>query len=269
MRIIGSSLIGILLLLPSAALAAQTPDLQATYQVYAAGFHVADVQATFAIGPRRYDIQLRYHTTGVVGFFRHGHEFNEAIGRWAGNTPRPEDFEASGAWNGTRNLTRILYRAGEPLVERLVPAERRKREPVPRALQRNTIDTLSALALVIRSVERTGRCDDTAHTFDGRRASVISARTVGTDLLSRSDRSIYAGRALHCDFVGRMVAGFKYNEDTPADRRPLHGTAWLAPVMAGGPPLPVMMQFQTRWFGKANMYLTHLQPAPPQAIAEH
>jgi hypothetical protein len=269
MRFAAPSLLGILLLLPAAAPAQPTPDLQATYQVYAAGFHVADVQATFAIGPRHYDIQLHYHTTGLVGFFRHGHEFNEVIGSWAGGAPHPDAFEATGVWNGTHNVTQIVYRDGEPVVERLEPPEKRKREPVPAAFQRNSIDTLSALALVIRSVEQTGRCDDTAHTFDGRRASVIRASTVGMDILSHGDRSIYAGRALHCDFQGRMLAGFKYSEDTPADRRPLHGTAWLAPVMAGGPPLPVMMQFQTRWFGMAHMYLTHLAPAPAQAIAEH
>lgn len=258
-----------MLLVPGTAPAQPVPDLQATYEVYALGFPVARVQATFAIGPRHYTMQLAYHTTGLVGLFRRGHQFNEVIGTWVADHPRPEEFEATGAWNGNENLTRIVYRQDEPVVLRLVPPQRDEREPVPRALQLNSVDTLSALALLIRRVQDTGRCDTAVHTYDGRRASEISARTAGEDILPPTDRSVYQGRALHCDFVGQMLAGFKYHEDTPQDRRPLHGTAWLAPLVANAPPLPVRMQFETRWFGDASMYLTHIEQAPPRAVAEH
>ena len=42
-------------------------------------------------------------------------------------------------------------------------------------LQANTMDTLSALAELIRMVDATGRCEATAHTYDGRRAVAIEA----------------------------------------------------------------------------------------------
>ena len=45
-------------------------------------------------------------------------------------------------------------------------------------------------------------------TFDGRRAVEIQARTVGEELLEPTDRSSFGGKALHCDFSGRMVSGF-------------------------------------------------------------
>lgn len=53
-----------------------------------------------------------------------------------------------------------------------------------------------------------------------------------------------------------MVAGFRLGDDHARDSRPLRGSAWLAPVVSGGPPLPVRMSFETRWFGDATMYLT-------------
>jgi hypothetical protein len=47
----------------------------------------------------------------------------------------------------------------------------------------------------------------------------------------------------------------------------MHGSAWLAPVVAGGPSLPVRMAFETRWFGDAIMYLTSIGPASDLQIA--
>lgn len=277
MRLFVPSLLGFLLLAPAVVPAQPirdmppqaVPDLQATYQVYAAGFHVAEVQATFSIGRRHYHLQLAYHTTGIVGFFRRGHQFDEVIGTWVAGQPHPEAFTATGVWDGEQGVTRLLYRHDDPVVMRLVPPVEKERQPVPEALQQHSVDSLSAIALLIRRVQDTGRCEASVHTFDGRRASEISATTAGEQMLQHSDQSIYEGKALRCDFAGRMLAGFRFGEDAPENRRPLHGAAWLAPLQAGGPPLPVLMQFETRWFGEARMYLTHLQAASPQAVAQH
>lgn len=269
MRFAGTSLLGFLLLMPRAAPAQVTGPVEATYEVYAAGFHVAEVQATIDIAPRRYDMQLAYHTTGIVGFFHHGHQFNEVIGTWSGGAPHPQEFEATGTWGGNDRVTQIIYRHDDPLIERLVPPQDTEREPVPPALQQNAVDSLSALVLLMRRVQDTGRCEASVHTYDGRRASEISARTAGEQMLPQTSLSSWAGTALRCDFVGRMLAGFKYGEDTPEDRRPLHGAAWLAPIVPGAPPVPVRMEFETRWFGDAAMYLTQLHRAPPRAIAAH
>lgn len=268
MRVTAPSLLGLLLLIPSPAPAQELPELRATYEMYAAGFHVAEVEATFAIGPRRYDVQLAYHTTGVVGFFHRGHQTSVVMGTWRGDLPQPEEYSGTGVWDGVNRTTDILYRDGVPSVQRLEPPQDQEREPVPLALQQNTVDTLSALALLIRRVQDTGRCDTAVHTYDGRRASEISARTVGEEILPLADGSSYTGRALHCDFTGQMLAGFRH-DDGPSERRPLHGSAWLAPVQPHAPPLPVRMTFETRWFGDANMYLTDLKDVAPREVAAH
>ncbi len=90
---------------------------------------------------------------------------------------------------------------------------------------------------------------------------------MGEELLEPTDRSSFGGKALHCDFSGRMVAGFWLGDDRERDRQPLHGSARLAPVVSGGPRLPVRMSFETRWFGDATMYLTSIGPGSDSKVA--
>lgn len=268
MRRFAPSLLGLLLLIPTPAPAQDAPELNATYEMYAGGLHVAEVSASFSLTPTQYAIRLAYHTTGLVSLFRHGYQMNRVDGVWNRNLPQPEQFEGSGVWGGDDNATLIDYVNGQPVIERLVSPPADKREPVPPALQANSVDSLSALALLIHRVQTTGRCEASVHTFDGRRASEISARTVGEEILEPSSLSMFTGRAVRCDFVGQMLAGF-LDRSGPADRTPLHGSAWLATVIAGAPPVPVRMDFETRWFGEAHMYLTQLASVPQREVAVH
>lgn len=263
------NLLGLLLLLPVPAPAQEAPELHASYNMYSAGFHVAAVEAALGVGPRHYQLEIAFRTTGLVGFFHHGHQLSTIVGTWDAGQPLPQHFEAIGVWGGDDRLTLIDYLNGQPLIQRLVPPENTEREPVPVALQQNSADPLSALALLIRRVEDTGRCEASIRTFDGHRASQIEARTAGEEVLPPTDRSIFSGKALRCDFVSQMLAGFLYEDSTPYSRRPLHGAAWLARMVPGAPPVPVRMQFETHWFGDATMYLTQLGQTPPTEIASH
>lgn len=266
MRRFAPTLLGLLLLTPAPAPAQTAPDLQATYEMYADGLHVAQVTATFRLGATSYAIQLAYHTTGLVSLFRHGHQMNRVVGVWDRGQPAPEQFSANGIWGGQDNATLIDYVHHQPVIESLVTPPQDKREPVPETLQENSIDSLSALALLIRRVQQTGSCEASVRTYDGRRASVISASTGGEEILGPSGLSMFSGKALRCNFVGQMVAGFLYRDK---DHTPLHGSAWLATLAPGDPPLPVRMDFQTRWFGEAHMYLRQLASAPPTEVAAH
>lgn len=255
----GAGLFG--LMLPCAAFA-QAPvstspiALHASYKTYAAGIPVAEVDAGFSFGPWNYQMNLAWHTTGMVGVFFRGHQFDHVSGSWHGVQPVPSRFIGRGVWRGDNRTADIDYVQGKPIVRELVPPNAEEREPVPESLQANTIDTLSALAELIRVVGTTGRCETMARTYDGRRAVEIEAHTAGEEVLEASSRSSFSGKTLRCDFSGRLVAGFKFGDDRERDSKPMHGTAWLAPAVAGGPPLPVRMAFETRWFGDAMMYLT-------------
>jgi hypothetical protein len=257
-------------LLPCAALA-QTPvvpsALHATYETYAAGVHVAEVDTGLSFGPRDYQMNLSYHTTGLVGLFFRGHQFDRVNGRWRGQHAAPSEFIGQGEWRGVERLADIGYLDGRPTIRHLMPPNTDEREPVPDTLQANSIDTLSALAELIHVVQETGRCEATVRTYDGRRAVEIEAHTAGEEILAADRRSSFAGKTLRCDFKGRMLSGFKFDDNRERDSKPMHGTAWLAPVVPGNPPLPVRMAFETRWFGDAVMYLTGIGPGAGLRIA--
>ena len=250
----------------SCAALAQSPapapvTLRASYDTYAAGIHLAEVEAGIGIGPWSYQLSLAYHTTGMVGLFARGHQFDHVNGTWSGLRATPLRFVGEGTWRGIDRRVDIEYHDGKPVIRRLVPPNDAEREPVPDALQANTIDTLSALAELIKVVGATGRCETAVRTYDGRRASDIEAHTVGEEVLEPTARSSFAGTALRCDFSGRMLAGFMFGEDGERAGKPMHGSAWLAPLSAGGPPLPVRIAFETKWFGEATVYLTGTAPA--------
>ena len=230
--------------------------VHATYEIYALGLPIAHLRAEFLISSHDYRIDLSYQTTGLVGALFRGWQSSNVQGVWNGERPAPLRFSGDGFWRGHERHVLIDYQGGAPIIRTLVPPNEEEREPVPPALQVGAIDTLSAMALLIRQVERTGRCETEVATYDGRRLADIVARTGGDETLRASRWSVYGGTALRCDFEGRLRAGFLHGQDAATAERPLLGSAWLGQAVPGGPPLPVQLSFETRWFGHATMYLT-------------
>jgi hypothetical protein len=250
-----SIFLGMLAWLATPVQAATNETGRLSYDIYAAGLHVAEVEASFAIGPRIYQMDLSYHTTGLAGFFYRGRQVSAVNGTWQADHAQPASFVADGVWRGEDRIARIDYERGIPIIRQLIPPNEAEREAVPPALQAHSVDTLSALLELVQTVTRTGRCEQTARIYDGRRATELEAHTVGEEMLTHNGRSAFEGQALRCDFAGRIVAGFRFG-DTAAEMRPLRGSAWLARVTPDGPLLPVRMTYETRWFGDAMIYLT-------------
>jgi hypothetical protein len=197
-----------------------------------------------------------------VGFFRRSGTFSVAEGTWQRDHASPRHFRTEGTARSQPRITVMDYLGGQPLIRRLVPPNEGERETVPPGLQANSVDPLSALAELIRTVHRTGRCEGAGRIYDGRRASEITARTVGEETVPPSSRSVFAGRALRCDFVGQMIAGFNLGEGKKGASQPFAGSAWLAEVIPGTMKIPTRVQFETRWFGHTTLYLTAFGISP-------
>jgi len=241
-------------LLPCTAAAQKPVDL--AYATYAAGLNVLRLQAVLDETDSGYGLHVHYRTAGLFGFFLHSETDSMVQGVWdEDGDPDPLQFYSYGDIRGQPRRTLIRYRNGMPEVQLLQPPTDGERDPVPVSMQLHTMDTLSAMVLLIRHVASTGRCDGQVATFDGRRAARISAHTVGVEMLRPAHGSQFAGLALRCDFVGEETAGFKHGEDPDELRRKQHGSAWFARPLPGEPPLPVRIAFETRWFGAATCYL--------------
>lgn len=228
---------------------------QLSYDAYVAGLHVFTAQADVAIAARSYAVSLSYRTSGLYGALVRGDLHSVVEGRFIGDRPQPERFFSSGWWRGGPRETLIDYADGAPLIRTLVPPNASEREPVPAAMAQGAAEPLSAVAMLVRQLADTGRCDGAAKLFDGRRLSEISVRTAGPERLDPEGRSIFGGTAMRCDFEGRQLAGFLRDADASA-RRPQRGTAWLAPVLPGSPPMPVRLSFHLGFLGDVTMYLT-------------
>jgi hypothetical protein len=237
------------------------PGLRLHYQAYLAGFNVMEIHAGLAIGPRGYSVGLHFSTKGLIGAFLHGESRTLVEGAFQGAGVAPLRFVSAGVWRGQPRRVDITYRDGQPVVRTLVPADDGERDPVPPALQRNSVDTLSAIVLLLHAVVQSGQCTASATTFDGRRATMVSARTVGVELLPGDPHARFRGEATHCRIAGRQIAGFP--RDAGADdavRRPQVADVWFAGVTAGGAAVPVLMSFDTRFFGHMTVYLTEVLP---------
>ena len=244
-----------LLLVTTMAVAAPAGAVEAHYEAYAAGVDVISVDANIAVDAGTYRVAVGYRTVGAFGLLLRSAQQTTANGRFVADRAVPERFYSAGTLRGDPRVTQIDYSAGQPTLRQLSPPNDTEREPVPAAQQADTVDTLSAMAELIHRVNTSGRCDGRVMTFDGRRLSVLEARTEGPQPLEASSRSSFAGPTLRCSFVGRQLAGFLLGEDRERLARPQEGTAWFAATVPGGPMIPVRIAFRTRWFGEATMYL--------------
>lgn len=249
-----------LVLSPRLGLAA-APSLRLDYAAYVLGLRVMRIEARMMLTPDGYQVELKGESTGVLSALGTSNWLSTAEGKWAGSSAAPARYASAGVWRGTARRTEIVYPGGQPSVRVLEPLVDEPRDAVPDALRRGTVDTLSAMAALLRRVDGGGRCESEARVFDGRRLSTLSAVTVGIEVLSETGRSPFRGSALRCDVEGRLLAGFPRDGDAARLRRPQRGSAWFAATGPGEAPLPVRVTFETRWFGTATLYLVAATPA--------
>jgi hypothetical protein len=255
-----------LLLLPLKLHAAETGSFSADYTGYSHGLTVLKLTGSLTLTPGAYAAHVSFHTAGFIGFVVHSDNDSDVRGVFEGNQAVPSLFVGAGNLRGTKRRTRIEYKDGNPVVTLLTPPNERERTAVPIAETQHTIDTLSAAALLVRTVATTGHCDGSATTFDGRRLSILTSHTTGQVTLPKTDRSIFAGEALRCDFEGRQTGGFVTNENEDSLRKPRRGTAWLAPILPGAPPVPVRLIFDNKILGEVTLYLTAIHGADTGAV---
>jgi hypothetical protein len=226
------------------------------YTGYSHGFTVLKLAGSLNLSNTGYGAHVTFHTAGMASWMVRSENDSTVRGTFNGLHAVPVLFEGSGFFRGSNRVTEVAYEHGSPVVRRLVPPFEPNRAPVPPGDVTGTIDTLSAVVMLIHAVATDGRCDGTVNTFDGRRLARQTSVTFGQDTLTRVNHSMYDGPALRCDFVGQQLAGFVTNEDQAALRKPRKGSAWLAPILPGAPPVPVRVMFDNNLLGEVTLYLT-------------
>ncbi len=244
-----------LLLAAVPALAQPVPGLtELHFAGYAAGSKLVTVTATYDLAGPAYRVTTSFRTAGPAAALFPGGSDAVVTGKIVAGRPRPDRLVSRGVFRGETRVTQIDYANEIPNIRQMQPGPDEGRQPVPEALQAHTVDGLTAMGDLIRNVVTTGRCEGQDTIYDGRRLSKIDARTAGFDLLPPNARSSFSGPALHCAITARFVAGFMPDTDEQF-RKPQLATAWFAPLVPGGPPVPVRITIPTKWFGDASLYL--------------
>lgn len=248
-----ASLLLVTVLLPLGG--ARADAVRARYAAYAGAFNVAVLDTDWTITPAEYRVHMAFRTAGTLSAVYQAENDTTSEGRFVGDRAQPRRFYSWGHARGRQRVTLIDYPAGDPVVRQLVPPNEDEREPVPESAQARTVDTLSLMALLLRRMAASGRCDGRATTFDGRRLSDIVARTAGQEVVEASSRSTFTGPALRCDFEGRQTGGFSKDADPETVRRPQRGAAWFARIGPQEAWVPVRVQFEARTVGSVTLYL--------------
>ncbi len=263
----GHALLGLALLLAPAARANPPVSRVAlTFEAYAVGLHILNVQAFLGLGPWNYQVELSARTVGIARLLHPGQQVFTARGDWRDGDPVPDRYLSQGTWGGAPKHTLIEFDHGQPEVRVLEPANPPERAPVPPDLTGGSVDLLSALAALTKEVERSGSCALNLRLFDGRTLREITAHSAGEVNLPPSGRSSFAGPALRCDFAGRTLAGF-LRGDAETNDPEMHGSVWFGAPQPGGPKVPVRIGFATHLFGTATAYLTGAEEGAIQQAA--
>lgn len=249
------------LAVPLAAPASAQP-VRATYEVYAAGMTVLQLEAIFDVATEGYRVETRLRTRGMAAAIVPGEQVSRTEGRWEGALALPASHMSEGTWRGRVRRVALEWQARNPRIAALSPPNEDEREPVTEVQRQGTVDALSALAQLARTVRDTHRCEGSAAVFDGRRRSDYTATSQGREAIAPW-RGAWAGEALRCGFEGRQVAGFQRDQDANGRERgaPQAGTAWIASPYAGAPPIPVRIEIPSRWFGSATAVLLRAEPS--------
>lgn len=226
-------------LLPVSAAAAEEPvSLRLTYDAHIGGVRVMSIAALARFAAGAYDLEVASRTVGVVGW----------VGDWKGNSftkgavaeggLRPASHRADSMWRNEPRFVELTYGADRSVsVSADPPPDKDGREPVPEAMTRGTVDTLTAIMGLVRSFGADGKCAGAYPAFDGRRRYDIQIEDAGEAVLEPSSYSAYAGPARKCRVTTRRVAGYWKGRGNDAAEQ--QGFVWMAPVLAGRPPVPV------------------------------
>ena len=232
------------------------------YVAHAHGLHILDVEADLRLTQAGYSILLHDYTAGLLSFMVHTDVTATATGLFVPGGVRPLHFESTGFSRGARRTAVLDYVGGNPVVRQLAPPEPR-RVPVDIRDARGSIDTLSAMADMARTVQQTGRCDGGALIFDGLRLTRVTAATAGEQPVPPSDLSSYGGRALRCDFDSLEIGGFmRHDAQSGHPPSPKRGSAWLKQVLPDQPVLPVRVMFENAKLGIITLYLIKAEEFP-------
>jgi len=255
---------GMAVLTTAGAVQAADP-LKVTYGLYASGFHVVDVEGTYAIHDDTYDLTMDLKTVGLLG----------RVAPWAGvihtnglnkgtkSTPLEHSFAAT--WRKKVETTTFSFDKNGALTAHVIEEDDGNvldNMPGDDVTKGNPTDMLTAL---FRTMNNPETCETTQPGLDGKRRFDMVFTSKGTETLEKNRYSEFAGEAEICEVEIVPVSG-KWREK-PRGWMSLQGQAkgkgqlprlWFGQVREDMPPIPVRFFIKTD-YGSMVMHLQNVE----------
>jgi hypothetical protein len=228
------------------------------YEIYAGGLHVLTFDLDLKIAPQTYVATARYGSTGFLGWLIPWTSQSVAAGTVTQDKLVPERYRVDSKLRGRERVTDIFYADGQVNDVKLMPLPKddEDREIVTDEQKQNTFDPMTAIFAATRNIDRGQSCTSRLPVFDGRRRYDLVLTDAGKQEVRAGYYKAFAGEAVRCDFSIEQVSGFvRKPRDEETHRQLQSGRVWMAPVVAGGPAVPVRLELDGDW----GMSIVHLR----------
>lgn len=231
----------------------------ATYSVYASGFHALKATTHIDMGQKDYKTNIHIETAGLLGKLAPWHgtlKVNGNIPDPAKATLHPENHSFSNTWRKKTKVTQQIYDGKGTLLRTQTQEEERApqiKTPEPELTQ-DTIDILSAALQTMRNANATQSCTHKSAVFDGKRRFDLSFSEKKKDVFKASKYSAYEGFVAKCAVEIIPVAGkwrdkprgWMSIQEQSRDRGALP-VIWFGRASENGPYFPVKLQVKTKY----------------------
>ena len=246
----------------AASAAASANQAQLSYIGYLAGAPVLSLEAKITVpeGAKptdgAYTLAADIATTGNLAVLYPYTQSLSAKGSLAGGKARPARYQSTmRIWN-KQELVTLTYGANGAVGINAVPLTRQAQLAQQQGYANGTIDPASLVVAVASLFAGNGNCQGQYQLFDGARRYDLTLAQGGYADLDGMPNSYYVGSATECAATPQLVAGFQPSA-LNASLYPQSARLWMAPAIAGFPPVPVRILAKSA-FGEMTLELVNV-----------
>jgi Protein of unknown function (DUF3108) len=227
------------------------------YEAYVVGLPVVDFDFRLDEPTGSYVLGGQVRTVGLLRLFYRLDLHTLSKGAVASSGLHPAFHEQRLLIRGQERSARLDYAGDGTVATTLVPsADPGRPKPTPRQTLQ-TIDPLTALLAIGRTVARQGRCEGRFPVYDGRRRYDVVLSDDGVEH-EASARYSYDGEVRRCAAAAVKIAGFSWDQDYSPHTTT--GQVWFVTPKPGGPALPLRIDFGSSW-GSVSVRMMKLDQA--------
>jgi hypothetical protein len=234
------------------------------YQLYFGGLKALALDVEIDLSSALYRVRLSAHTEGLIDWIVDWTAHSSSEGSVAGGALHPARHRTESILRGSRRDTTLAFQQDGSIDAAVEPPiDEDEREPVTAEQARGALDPISAVLIAARKVAAQGSCDQRVKVFDGRRRYDLAFSDGGPQVLQPTEYGSFSGPATLCLFRYIRIAGFQKpggRWSNPRDEDRVY-RVWLAPIVAGLPPLPVRIEAE----GTFGDLIVHLVEAGRRA----